>query len=77
MREPRGLYQGTTVLLSAVLVVLGVALIVRTVTAGGGGLAFGLLMGVLFIAAGIGRLYLNNRMAGRGRAAGRGPGDEG
>jgi hypothetical protein len=67
MREPRGLYQGTTVLLSAILVLIGVALIVRTLAAGGGGLAFGLLMGVLFIAAGIGRLYLNNRMAGRSR----------
>jgi len=40
-------------------------MIVRTLTAGGGALAFGLLMGVLFIAAGLGRMYINTRMAGR------------
>ena len=51
--------------LSALLVLLGIAIIVRTIAAGGGPLAFGLLMGVLFIAAGIGRMYINNRMAGR------------
>jgi hypothetical protein len=48
-------------LLSAVLVVLGVAIIVRTLAAGGGPLAFGLLMGLLFIAAGALRLVLERR----------------
>jgi hypothetical protein len=66
MPEPRDLHRHTTVLLSVILVVLGVALIVRTLTAGGGALAFGLLMGVLFIAAGVGRLYVNGRLARRG-----------
>jgi uncharacterized membrane protein HdeD (DUF308 family) len=65
MPEPRDLHRHTTVLLSVILVVLGVALIVRTLTAGGGALAFGLLMGVLFIAAGVGRLYVNARLARR------------
>ena len=65
MPEPRDLHRQTTGLLSFVLIVLGVALIVRTLTAGGGALAFGLLMGVLFIAAGLGRLYINARLARR------------
>ena len=63
MPEPRNLHRQTTGLLSVILVILGVAMIVRTITAGGGGLAFGLLMGVLFIAAGVGRIYLNARLA--------------
>ena len=33
----------------------------RTLTAGGGALAIGLIMGVLFVAAGAGRLYLERR----------------
>jgi hypothetical protein len=65
MTEPRDLHRGTTTLLSAALVLLGIAMIVRTIAAGGGGLALGLLLGVLFIAAGLGRLYLNNRLAAR------------
>jgi uncharacterized membrane protein HdeD (DUF308 family) len=65
MPEPRDLHRNTTGLLSVILVVLGVALIVRTLTAGGGALAFGLLIGVLFIAAGAGRLYVNARLARR------------
>jgi len=49
-------------LLPALMVVIGVALIVRTLAAGADGVAFGLLLGVLFIGAGAARLYL-----GRGR----------
>jgi uncharacterized membrane protein HdeD (DUF308 family) len=65
MPEPRGrdVHRQTTGLMSWILVVLGVALIVRTLTAGGGALALGLLLGVLFIAAGVGRLYVNARLA--------------
>jgi hypothetical protein len=47
-----------TQVLSAAMVVIGVAIIVRTFTGGGGALALGLLLGVLFMAAGCGRLYL-------------------
>jgi hypothetical protein len=66
MPEPRNLHRQPTGLLSVILVILGVAMIVRTLAAGGGGLAFGLLMGVLFIAAGLGRIYINTRLASRG-----------
>jgi hypothetical protein len=65
MPEPRDLHRQTTGLLSVILVILGVAIIVRTLTAGGGALAFGLLMGVLFVAAGVGRMYINTRLANR------------
>ncbi len=44
--------------LPALMVLIGIALIVRTLVAGVTGVAFGLLLGVLFIAAGAGRLYI-------------------
>jgi hypothetical protein len=50
-----------TRLLSALMIVIGVAMIVRTVVAGGGAVALGLLLGVLFVAAGAGRLYAERR----------------
>jgi hypothetical protein len=66
MPEPsRNLHRSSTAVLSTLLVLIGVALIVRTLTAGGGAIAFGLLLGVLFIAAGVGRLYING-LTGRG-----------
>jgi hypothetical protein len=49
--------RGATRLLSAAMVVIGLAIVVRTLAAGGGALALGLLVGVLFVAAGAGRLY--------------------
>jgi uncharacterized membrane protein HdeD (DUF308 family) len=54
--------RGTTpIVTSALLVLLGIAIIARTIAAGGGPLAFGLLMGVLFVAAGILRVMLERR----------------
>jgi hypothetical protein len=50
-----------TALLSGLMVLIGLALIVRTLAAGGGPLAFGLLMGLLFVAAGAGRLWVERR----------------
>jgi hypothetical protein len=79
MPEPRGggLHQQTTVVLSVILVVIGVAMIVRTLAAGGGAVAIGLLLGVLFVAAGLGRLYVNGLMARRARGAARSSRDGG
>lgn len=51
----------TTLVLPVILVLLGVAIVIRTLVAGGGPLAFGLLMGVLFVAAGGARLLLERR----------------
>jgi hypothetical protein len=61
MPDPRQLHRGSTRILSGALVVIGLALIVRTLVAGGGALATGILLGVLFVAAGAGRLYLQER----------------
>ena len=47
--------------LSALMVVVGAALIVRTVSLGGSALAVGIIFGVLFMAAGAARLYLELR----------------
>jgi hypothetical protein len=49
-----------TFVLSGVLIVLGAAIIVRTVAAGVGG-GLGLMIGALFILAGVARLYLQRQ----------------
>ena len=46
-----------TLVLSTVMVLIGVAMIVRAVAGGGGPLAVGVVLGLLFVAAGAGRLY--------------------
>jgi hypothetical protein len=51
------------VVLSGVLVVLGVAIIVRSIAAGVGG-GLGLLLGALFVIAGGARLYLHRQRRG-------------
>jgi hypothetical protein len=67
MPEPpsRNLHRATTRLLSVVLVGLGVAMIVSTLVHGGGAAAFGILLGVLFIMAGFGRLYVAAKIGRR------------
>ena len=47
-----------TRLTSFLMVFIGVAIIYRTIDAGGGATAVGILVGLLFVAAGAGRLYL-------------------
>ena len=61
MPEGRGLHRGATLLLSAAMVAVGIAMLVRTLGAGGGPLALGTVLGVLFVAAGAGRLYVTWR----------------
>jgi hypothetical protein len=53
--------RGPAPFLAAVMMVLGVAIIARTIAAGGGPIAVGLILGALFIAAGAGRLYVERR----------------
>jgi hypothetical protein len=50
-----------TAVLSGVMILIGVAMVVRTIAAGGGALAFGIVLGLLFIAAGAGRLWAERR----------------
>jgi hypothetical protein len=59
--DPQALQRRTTTFLSGLMLVLGVAIIVRTVAAGGSPISVGLLLGVLFVLAGGGRLYLARR----------------
>jgi hypothetical protein len=58
---PRQLHRQSTRLLSLVMIAIGIALIVRTLAAGGGAVAIGVVLGVLFVAAGAARLYLQAR----------------
>ncbi len=58
---PRQLHRSATRVLSLAMIAIGVALVVRTLVAGGGGLALGIVLGVLFVAAGGARLYLQAR----------------
>jgi hypothetical protein len=55
---PRDLHGKATAAMSAVMVVIGIAILVTTLARGGGPLAVGVLLGGLFVAAGAGRLYL-------------------
>jgi hypothetical protein len=58
MRAPRNAYRTGTQVLSLAMLVLGLAMIVRAVTAGGGVLAVGVIFGLLFVLAGAGRLWV-------------------
>lgn len=64
MPAPRQLHHRSTRVLSIAMVVLGVALVVRTLTSGGGALAIGIVLGICFVAAGGARLYLQARGGG-------------
>jgi hypothetical protein len=59
----KGSYGYAVVVLSCLFVGIGIALIVQTALLGGG---VGYLLGVLFVALGVGRLYLR-RTRGRRR----------
>jgi hypothetical protein len=59
--QGRDAHRSITIALSFLLVFLGVTMLVRTLSAGGGPFAVGVLLGVLFIAAGVGRLWVARR----------------
>jgi hypothetical protein len=61
MSAPRRAYRTATRALSLVMVGLGVAMVVSTIARGGGALAVGIPLGILFVAAGVARLYLTAR----------------
>jgi uncharacterized membrane protein HdeD (DUF308 family) len=62
MPEPRNIHRSSTVVMSVLMVLIGIALLARTLIAGGGALASGMLLGLLFIIAGAARLYLQLRV---------------
>lgn len=61
MREQRDLHRIATLVMSAAMALLGVAILAVTLTAGGGPLTLGFLLGVLFVGAGGGRFYVTWR----------------
>lgn len=52
------LHRNGTIVLSLSLIAIGVAIFVRTLAEGGGATSMGLLLGLLFVAAGAGRLWI-------------------
>ncbi|MHB8658244.1 MAG: hypothetical protein ACYC91_09870 [Solirubrobacteraceae bacterium] len=61
MADPQQLRARYTRVMSAAMVVVGIALIARTLAAGAGPFTAGVLLGILFVIAGLGRLYLQLR----------------
>jgi multisubunit Na+/H+ antiporter MnhB subunit len=57
----RNIHRASTRVMSILMIVIGVAILVRTLVAGGGALATGVVLGVLFLLAGAARLYLQSR----------------
>jgi predicted membrane channel-forming protein YqfA (hemolysin III family) len=62
----RQVHRSGTLVLSVAMAAIGVALIAQVLSGDGGVLSARLLLGVLFLAAGIARLYLERK---RGRRA--------
>jgi hypothetical protein len=60
----RNLHRSSTRVLSALMLLLGLAMLVSTVSRGGGVLSIGVVMGLLFTLAGGGRLYVSLRSGG-------------
>jgi multisubunit Na+/H+ antiporter MnhB subunit len=54
----RGLHRAAARVLSVAMIVIGIVLLVVTLSRGGGAFAIGVVMGVLFVAAGASRLYI-------------------
>ena len=61
MQRSRDLHTTLTMLLSVIMVGLGVAMVVIALAGGGGPLAKGVILGVLFVAVGAGRLWVARR----------------
>jgi hypothetical protein len=59
MTTPERIYQGSIRAFSLVFIVLGLGILVATLANGGGPLSTGVLLGVLFVAVGIGRLWIS------------------
>ena len=63
MSSPERIYQGSIRAFSLVFIALGVGILIATLANGGGPLSTGVLLGVLFVAVGVGRLWIS-RAAG-------------
>ena len=61
----RQAHRSGTFVLSLLMAAIGIALIVQAVAGNGGAISPRLLLGVLFVAAGVGRLFIESK---RGRS---------
>jgi hypothetical protein len=61
MHKQRQLHGPATRIMSVLMILIGILLIVRTIAAGGGAIAVGVILGLLFVLAGAARLYLQFR----------------
>jgi hypothetical protein len=59
--RPEETYHRAILGFSLVFVVIGLALLVSTLANGGGPASIGFLMGILFVAVGIGRFWISSR----------------
>ncbi len=62
MNSPQRIYSGSVRLLSFLFVVVGLVVLVSTFVHGGGPLSVGALLGIAFLAVGLGRLWIASRM---------------
>jgi hypothetical protein len=58
MPDPRQAHRAATRVLSLAMVAIGVIMVASALARGGGPLAVGVVVGLLFLALGCGRLYL-------------------
>jgi hypothetical protein len=61
MNDKRDLHRAATLVMSAAMALLGLAILFVTLSNGGGPLTLGFLLGVLFVGAGGGRFYVTWR----------------
>ncbi|HET7177512.1 MAG TPA: hypothetical protein VFI63_02380 [Solirubrobacterales bacterium] len=63
MARPERIYRASVRAFSLLFVALGLVILVATLAAGGGPLSLGVLMGIIFLAVGAGRLWAAARMS--------------
>ena len=61
MPSPERIYRGSVRLLSVLFLGLGLAILISTLANGGGVLSVGFLMGIVFLAVGVGRMWIAAR----------------
>ena len=64
MPAPDEVYRGVIRVFAVVITGFGAAILIVTVAGGGGPTSFGILLGLIFLALGIGRLYLSVKAGG-------------
>lgn len=57
----RSLHSSSTRVMSVIVMLLGLAILISTVIRSGIGLTYGVVFGVLFVAAGAGRLWVSRK----------------